>query len=1107
MKKFLLISLMLCSSLASVATHTKGGWMYYEYLGRGTVNPTNYRYKIVLKVYMICDASSGQLDESVNFSFFDGQNDSWIRDVTVRLSENPRISNCTLSSCNPCISNIPSICYMIATYETEVELEARPAGYTVAYQRCCRISGILNVNNSNSVGDTWFTKIPGTTALASGPQNSSPQFVANDTAIVCAENFFTFNFTATDKEGDSLTYEFAPAFSGGSSGNPAPITSAPPPFSSVPYKYPFTSTQPLGTGVSINKSTGVVSGMAPSSGVYVLTVKANEFRDGILIGSSQKSLHLQVADCFPIQATLNPTYITCDGFSLTFRNETPNSNIKAYRWEFDDPASGALNVSESANPTHVFTDTGVYRIKLFVNRGLTCSDSTISEVKVYPGFFPGFTRTGQCVNSPVSFRDTSKTKYGTVNSWRWDFGDPAETGDTSLAQHPSYVYKKAGTYTVQLTVTNELGCFKVATEKITIIDNPVVKVAFRDTAYCGNDTLQLAATANVTGTYNWQPGPHILRSNTANPLVFPKSNTTYIVTFDAGGCRDTDTVFVQPKFDFAVTTSAVPTSICEGDTTVLSAVANYPVTDFTWSPASSVADLSNGTTQAFPKTNTTYTVSARWGNNCIATHQTAIAVKTLIKTNAGADAYVCENGTGVGLQATGGQNFSWSPATGLSNAQIANPVANPASTTTYTVTSFTPGCQTPTTDTITITFRETPEIFMPRDTLICSIDTLLLPVSAPLANRYTWSPAYNISNTAVASPSVSPDRPTTYVLRIADAFNCTNTDSVFVDVKTSVTLRAGNDTTICLGDEITLQPQSDALSYFWSPAATLSQQDTKNPRATPVQNTVYTVIANIGKCEAVDQVTVRTVPYPVANAGADVGICADSSVTLNATGGSNYVWTPADFLTSSGGASTVAKPPHDMQYVVSVSDNKGCPKSVNDTVFIKVFPKVVANAGRDTVVVINQPLQLNGSGGDLYTWMPPLGLSNPAIANPVATLRDNQRYVLTVSNAAGCSSSDTISVVVYKVDAGMYVPNAFTPNGDGLNDIFRPIALGIRTFISFNVYDRYGNRVYSTQAINAGWDGTYQGKPLDQDVFVWTVEGIDYENNKISKRGSVMLLR
>ncbi|MEO7315197.1 MAG: gliding motility-associated C-terminal domain-containing protein, partial [Ginsengibacter sp.] len=112
-----------------------------------------------------------------------------------------------------------------------------------------------------------------------------------------------------------------------------------------------------------------------------------------------------------------------------------------------------------------------------------------------------------------------------------------------------------------------------------------------------------------------------------------------------------------------------------------------------------------------------------------------------------------------------------------------------------------------------------------------------------------------------------------------------------------------------------------------------------------------------------------------------------------------------------------------------------------------------------------------------------------------------------ISSAAGCTAFDTIDVKVYKIKPGLYVPNAFTPDGDGLNDIFRPVLVGMRSLQYFRVYNRTGLLVYSTSIQNKGWDGIYQGKPQDSGVFVWTVEGEDYLGNKVFEKGSVMLVR
>jgi gliding motility-associated-like protein len=173
---------------------------------------------------------------------------------------------------------------------------------------------------------------------------------------------------------------------------------------------------------------------------------------------------------------------------------------------------------------------------------------------------------------------------------------------------------------------------------------------------------------------------------------------------------------------------------------------------------------------------------------------------------------------------------------------------------------------------------------------------------------------------------------------------------------------------------------------------------------------------------------------------------------------------------------------------------------------IKVV-NVIADAGpADTSVVLNQPLQLIATGGESYLWIPSTGLSSTETANPTARLSDNQKYIVKASTA-GCFDTDTIDVTVYKIDPGLYVPTAFTPDKNGTNDVFRPIPIGMKTITYFKVYNRWGQLMFSTTTKGKGWDGTFASKPQDAGVYVWMIEGIDYLDNKINKKGSVILIR
>ena len=544
MKRFLLLFILLSAlSLTVEANHIKGGFFTYKYLGAGTLNPSNLRYRVTLTVYMICFPTPQQLNSPINFSFFDGLSNQYLNDVSVAITAQYELGKVTDEKC---ISGDQRGCYYyIVVYDLpSVELAPRANGYTISYQRCCRIAGMQNVANSSSVGNTYSITIPGTAAGLGLEKNSSPVFPINDTAVVCAGSHFEYSFRAFDPDGDSLTYGFCDAWGGGDAGNnAAPITASPPPYATVPYTFPYNGGQPMGSGVTIDNVTGLISGTAPPGmGEYVITVCVNEYSQGLLIANSRKELHIRVGDCVPIAAQLKPQYITCDGYTLNFANTLPSAEIQNQYWDFG-VNSLSSDTSLAEFPSYTYADTGTYTVKLIVNKGLACTDSTTTLAKVYPGFFPGFSFNGICVNKPTQFSDTTKTVYGVVDTWTWNFGNPSVINDTSGSQNPSYTFTSAGTYPVQLIVTNSKGCIDTATNDVTIVDKPPITLAFRDTLICNGDFLQLQASGN--GNFSWTPGTNIANANTSAPTVDPATTTYYHVHLDQNGCLNDDSVRVR----------------------------------------------------------------------------------------------------------------------------------------------------------------------------------------------------------------------------------------------------------------------------------------------------------------------------------------------------------------------------------------------------------------------------------------------------------------------------------------------------------------------------------------------------------------------------------
>ena len=182
-----------------------------------------------------------------------------------------------------------------------------------------------------------------------------------------------------------------------------------------------------------------------------------------------------------------------------------------------------------------------------------------------------------------------------------------------------------------------------------------------------------------------------------------------------------------------------------------------------------------------------------------------------------------------------------------------------------------------------------------------------------------------------------------------------------------------------------------------------------------------------------------------------------------------------------------------------------------DAVSVHVTPAVKIFAGRDTVAAINQPIQLNAvelgtAGVTSYSWSPGLYLNNTSIANPVATLPQDHRYVVTGITADGCEGADDILIKVY-LGPDIYVPTGFTPDNNGMNDILRAIPVGIKEFRYFRVYNRWGQMIFSTQDPKRGWDGRINGLTQPTSSFIWLAEAIDFKGNLINRKGIVTIIR
>lgn len=679
-------------------------------------------------------------------------------------------------------------------------------------------------------------------------------------------------------------------------------------------------------------------------------------------GSSSSSITVSPSTTTTYYVTVTNTYgCTATGSSTVTVNSLPVPNAgtdqtlcqgqsailtvtggSTYVWS-NGATTSSINVTPSSTTTYTVTAT---------SNGCTATDAVTVNVNPIPPASAGPDQT-ICSGQSISLTASGGASY------QWSNGANTATTIVSPASSTNYI----------VTVTNTFGC--------TSSDNVNVNVNASPTANAGSDQTicdgqVTTVTASGGSSYLWNTG-----TGTSSIVVSPTSTTTYTVTVTgSNGCTASDNVVVY--VNASPTANAGPDqSICTGQSISLTASGG---SSYLWNTGATTASIS-----VTPVSSTTFTVTVTSGNGCSATDAVLVTVNTTPVPNAGIDVTICSGQTTT-LTASGGSSYQWS--TGASTASIN---VSPSSTTTYTVTvTNTSGCNA--SDNVIVNVNALPPANAGADQMICVGQSATLTASG--GSSYIWN-----TGSGNISINVSPSSTTTYTVTVTGANGCTAFDNVSVYVNALPIPDAGVDQTICQGESASLNA-SGGSTYQWNTGA-----NTSSINVSPTSTTSYTVTVTSGNgCTASDNVTVNVNALPVAYASADQNICAGSSTTLTASGGSSYSWS-----TGATTASITVAPSVTTNYFVTVTSSNGCTASDNVFVFVNTLP--TAYAGPDQTICAGQSSTLTANGGTSYLWNN--GLTTPSInVSPPSTTT----YSVTVTSN-GCSATDNVIVNVNALPA------------------------------------------------------------------------------------------
>lgn len=477
---------------------------------------------------------------------------------------------------------------------------------------------------------------------------------------------------------------------------------------------------------------------------------------------------------------------------------------------------------------------------------------------------------------------------------------------------------------------------------------------------------------------------------------------------------------------------------------------------------------------------------------CTTSDSSEIQVISIDPTEAAVDLVppICP-GTGIQLQATGGTSWAWSPSTGLSADNIADPVATPASDSTSYQVIASSDCGIDTA-TVLITWLD-PVGSAGMDTSVCLGSGIALDASG--GGSYLWSPAATLSDPGISNPVVSPVTDTQYAVVITTPEGCSVEDSVLVTVFTDPPLPALTDTVICPGTSVQLHA-GDAVWYAWHAAPGITDLTIQDPDVAPLVSTTY-VVAMTNACGSLTDSAFVGIATVEALAWPDTLVCAGAPVTLHASGGTVYAWSPTGVDTDS----LVLDPAVAGTYSVTITNALGCTASAQ--VQVGLYPAATVTAGYETSVDFGNSTVLHAFGIGTFLWSPDSSLSCDTCAYPVATPLTTTTYTVELTDMNGCKATDQVTVFFRGT---LFVPNTFTPNGDGVNDQFYALTSEVSE-LRLLVFNRWGEQIFSTDELDGAWDGTFNGKGSPIDTYVWRVDYTETNGSSRTVYGHVNLVR
>ncbi len=721
---------------------------------------------------------------------------------------------------------------------------------------------------------------------------------------------------------------------------------------------------------------------------------------------------------------------------------------QSYQWTRNGtPIPGAINRNFSAQVS------GAYRVKVGDGNG-NIDSSRIIDVIIAPLPISGFTvnQISQCFTGNYFYFTNNTTIDQGTATYTWYYGD----GSFQLSTNGSKTYSSPGSYVVKLVATSNYGCVDSTRLTVSVNTPPSVSFSVNSIAQCLNGNqfffTNTSTSQNAPLTYRWEFGDGTITTspNPNHQYSLPNTYSVKLVGTSSVGCRDSvfQSVTVHPK-----------------------PIVAFTVNNNRQCQAANFFQFTNNSTLS------------------------SGAMTHLWRFGDGVESGILNPSHSYIIPATYPVKLIETSDQGCKDSLIINMIVDHSPTALFTV-------------------NKTVDCFNEHNFIFTNTSTLG-------AGTYTssWDFGDGIGNSIATNPTYRYRNPGTYrvTLNITTNNNCTSsyTTTLFVNANPAGSILPVSDTVICDGSFIELRASVSDFYQWYRNDVAISGATSSIFNAT--ESGVYHVLfRNTNGCTSIstNRVTLTKLYQPTPDFIFDRSCVKLSTLFTNTSDVSSSLPVRYNWIFGDTNTSTIVSPSHTYQvagtYTVKllVTPTK-CPqlaRFIEKSIVIQDSVVGIKYATLNAVSARDLKLQSREFPGARYQWVPSVGLSDATISTPIFNHTAEQRYLINITSSGGCKTTDTLTILLFSA-ANIFVPDYFTPNGDGLNDKLTPLIVGITRLTSFRIWNRWGQLVFQTQKQGEGWDGNYRGVKQSMETYLWSAEALDIDNKIIRLNGTSVLVR